>query len=156
MLAIRAGQETWTHARFNDINGTRLGNTAGIFAGAENGNEIPYIPEWKLSAGLGFTAGAWGGSLDLSYYSATWGTGYNNAPRLIDGTTTNAAPSTLDGKVDGLLSVDVNLRYQVTKAFRLVGGIQNLLDKRAIISRAPLGARANAPRTLFLGGELAY
>ena len=66
---------TWTHARFNDIEGSRLGNSAGLFAGASNGNEIPYIPEWKLSAGLGFETGPWGGSLDLSYYSATWGTG---------------------------------------------------------------------------------
>ncbi len=154
-LPVYAGL-SWTHARFNDITRSRLGNKAGIFAGAQNGNEIPYIPEWKLSAGIGFETGLWGGSLDLSYYSATWGTGYNGAPRLIDNSNTLANASTLDGKVDGLLSVDVNLRYQVTKAFRLVGGIQNLLDKRAIISRAPLGARANAPRTLFVGGELAY
>ncbi len=48
------------------------------------------------------------------------------------------------------------MRYQLTKAFKLVGGVQNLLDKRAIISRAPLGPRANAPRTVFFGGEVAF
>ena len=147
---------TWTHARFGDIEGSRLGNSAGLFAGASNGNEIPYIPEWKLSAGLGFETGPWGGSLDLSYYSATWGTGYNAGPRLVDGSGALANPSTLDGKVDGLFTVDLNLRYQLTPSFKLVGGVQNLLDKRAIISRAPLGARANAPRTFFCGGELAF
>ncbi|MEN9653253.1 MAG: hypothetical protein RL303_973, partial [Verrucomicrobiota bacterium] len=147
---------TWTHARFSDIEGSRLGNSAGIFAGASNGNEIPYVPEWKLSAGLGFETGPWGGSLDLSYYSATWGTGYNAGPRLVDGSGALANPSTLDGKVDGLLTVDLNVRYQLTPSFKLVGGVQNLLDKRAIISRAPLGARANAPRTVFFGGELAF
>jgi outer membrane receptor for ferrienterochelin and colicin len=52
--------------------------------------------------------------------------------------------------------MDFNLRYQLTPSFKLVGGVQNLLDKRAIISRAPLGARANAPRTFFCGGELAF
>ena len=147
---------TWTHARFTDIEGSRLGNGAGLFAGAQDGNEIPNIPEWKLSAGIGFETGAWGGSLDLSYYSASWGTGYNGGPRLVDGTNALANPTTLDGKVDGLLTVDVNLRYQLTKNFKLVGGVQNLLDKRAIISRAPLGARANAPRTFFFGGEVAF
>jgi Fe(3+) dicitrate transport protein len=147
---------TWTHARFSDIEGSRLGNSAGIFAGASNGNEIPYVPEWKLSAGLGFETGPWGGSLDLSYYSATWGTGYNAGPRLVDGSGALANPSTLDGKVDGLLTVDLNVRYQLTPSFKLVGGVQNLLDKRAIISRAPLGARANAPRTVFFGGELTF
>ena len=147
---------TWTHARFTDIEGSRLGNSAGIFAGASNGNEIPYIPEWKLSAGIGFETGSWGGSLDLSYYSATWGTGYNGGPRLVDGSGTLANQSAIDGKVDGLLTVDLNLRYQLTKTFKLVGGVQNLLDKRAIISRAPLGPRANAPRTYFFGGEVAF
>lgn len=147
---------TWTHARFGDIEGSRLGNSAGIFAGASNGNEIPYVPEWKLSAGIGFETGPWGGSLDLSYYSATWGTGYNGGPRLVDGSGALANPSAIDGKVDGLLTVDLNVRYQLTKAFKLVGGVQNLLDKRAIISRAPLGPRANAPRTVFLGGEVAF
>jgi Fe(3+) dicitrate transport protein len=147
---------TWTRARFGDIEGSRLGNSAGLFAGASNGNAIPYVPEWKLSAGIGFETGPWGGSLDLSYYSATWGTGYNAGPRLVDGSGALANPSTLDGKVDGLLTLDLNLRYQLTKAFKLVGGVQNLLDKRAIISRAPLGARANAPRTLFFGGEVSF
>ncbi|MEY4444898.1 MAG: hypothetical protein RL444_11 [Verrucomicrobiota bacterium] len=147
---------TWTHARFGDIEGSRLGNSAGIFAGASNGNEIPYVPEWKLSAGIGFETGPWGGSLDLSYYSATWGTGYNGGPRLVDGSGALANPSAIDGKVDGLLTVDLNVRYQLTKAFKLVGGVQNLLDKRAIISRAPLGPRANAPRTVFFGGEVAF
>ncbi|MBM3868406.1 MAG: TonB-dependent receptor [Verrucomicrobia bacterium] len=154
-LPVYAGL-TWTRARFTEIEGSRLGNGAGLFAGAESGNEIPYVPEWKLAAGVGFEQGPWGGSLDLSYYSATWGTGYNGDPRLVDGSGALANPSTIDGKVDGLLTVDLNLRYQLTKAFRLVGGVQNLLDRRAIISRAPLGPRANAPRTLFFGGEVAF
>jgi len=154
-LPVYAGL-TWTHARFDEISGSRLGNSAGIFAGAEVGHEIPYIPEWKLAAGVGLESGPYAGSLDLSYYSSTWGTGYNGDPRLVDGSGALADPSTLDGKVDGLLTVDLNLRWQCTRAFRVVGGVQNLLDRRAIISRAPLGARANAPRTFFLGGELAF
>jgi len=147
---------TWTHARFKDIVGSRLGNSAGIFAGAENGHDIPYIPAWKLAAGAGLESGPYAGSLDLSYYSSTWGTGYNANPRLVDGTSSLADPSAIDGRVDGLLTVDLNLRWQCTRTFRVVGGVQNLLDRRAIISRAPLGGRANAPRTLFLGGELAF
>jgi Fe(3+) dicitrate transport protein len=154
-LPVYAGL-TWTHARFDEISGSRLGNSAGIFAGAEVGHEIPYIPEWKLAAGVGLESGPYAGSLDLSYYSSTWGTGYNGDPRRVDGSGALADPSTIDGKVDGLLTVDLNLRWQCTRAFRVVGGVQNLLDRRAIISRAPLGARANAPRTFFLGGELAF
>ncbi|MEY3392881.1 MAG: hypothetical protein RLZZ322_1730 [Verrucomicrobiota bacterium] len=154
-LPVYAGL-TWTRARFTDVAGSRLGNSAGLFAGAQAGHEIPYVPEWKLSAGAGFEQGAWAGSVDLSYYSATWGTGYNGNPRLTDGSGALADPSAIDGRVEGLFTVDLNLRHQVNAAFRIVGGVQNLLDKRAIISRAPLGPRANAPRTLFLGAELSF
>jgi Fe(3+) dicitrate transport protein len=43
---------TWTHAEFTGIPGNgRLGNSAGLFAGAVNGNDIPYVPEWKLATG---------------------------------------------------------------------------------------------------------
>ena len=44
-------------------------------------NEIPYVPEWKLAAGVGFKAEKWGASLDANYVGSTWGTGYNGDPR---------------------------------------------------------------------------
>ena len=30
---------------------------SSIFAGGRSGNEIPYVPEWKLAAGIGFVEG---------------------------------------------------------------------------------------------------
>lgn len=146
---------TWTHARFAGIDGARLGNGAGVFAGGRDGNEMPYVPEWKLAAGIGFETADWNGSVDLSYASATWGTGYNGDVRQADGGGVGN-PSAMDGRIPGLLTADLNLGRRITRAFRIVGGVQNLFDRREIIGRAPLGPRTNAPRTVFLGGEIRF
>lgn len=146
---------TFTRAEFAGIGGSRLGNGAGIFAGAVNGNEIPYIPEWKLAAGVSLTAGRWALNLDTSFVSSTWGTGYNDDLRINDNGTV-ANPTAVDGKIDSLFLVDLSGHYQVNDSCKLVAGIQNVLDTRKIISRAPLGPRANSPRMLFAGVEIEF
>lgn len=139
---------TYTHAEFAGMTGI-LDSGAGTFAGGRNGNEIPYIPQWKLGTGIGLVLEKWGVNLDASYDSRSWGTGYNDDAR-------SGNPSAMDGKIDPLLVVDLSGHYRVTDEFKLVGGIQNLFDERAIISRAPLGARANAPRMIFAGFEMEF
>jgi Fe(3+) dicitrate transport protein len=148
---------TWTQAEFTGLpEDTRLGNGAGVFAGAVNGNEIPYVPEWKLAAGAAFLAERWTARVDASYSGKTWGTGYNGSPRLNDGATTLANPTAVDGRVDSLFLVDVSGHYDLNANLRLVGGVQNVFDERGIISRLPLGPRANAPRFVFAGAELRF
>ena len=139
---------TYTDAEFADMSGT-LASSAGTFAGGRNGNEIPYIPEWKLGTGIGLAFEKWGVNLDASYYSTSWGTGYNDDVR-------SGNASAMDGKIDALLIFDLTGHYQLNDQIKLVGGIQNLFDERAIISRAPLGARANAPRMIFAGFEAEF
>lgn len=145
---------TWTQAEFTGIP-IRLGNGAGLFAGGRNGNAIPYVPEWKLAAGLALENDAWTLRLDASHVTATWGTGYNGDPRLNDNGTP-ANPTLVDGRIDSLFLLDLTGHYQVNDHLRLLAGVQNLLDERAITSRAPLGPRANAPRWVFVGAELTF
>jgi Fe(3+) dicitrate transport protein len=141
---------TFTNAEFAGMNGV-LAPNAGTFAGGRNGNEIPYIPEWKLATGIGLTAEKWGVNLDASYMSTSWGTGYNDDPRPA-----GSNPSAMDGKIASLLVFDLTGYYQVTDEIKLVAGIQNLFDERAIISRAPLGARGNSPQMIFGGFEAQF
>lgn len=141
---------TFTNAEFAGMNG-ELAPTAGTFAGARNGNEVPYVPEWKLATGIGLTGEKWALNLDASYVSSCWGTGYNDDPRPA-----GANPTAMDGKIDPLLVFDLSGSYQITDEIKLVGGIQNLFDERAVLSRAPLGSRSNAPRMLFAGFEAAF
>lgn len=141
---------TYTNAEFANMRGT-LAPNAGTFAGGRNGNEIPYIPEWRFAAGVAYVAEKWRVNLDAAYVSTSWGTGYNDDPRPA-----GSNPSAIDGKVDSLLIFDLTGHYQVTDNVRLVGGVQNLFDERGIISRAPLGSRANAPQTIFAGVEASF
>lgn len=151
---------TYTQAEFKDINGS-LANTAGLFAGARNGADIPYIPEWKLATGVSFITENWGINLDASFTSSSWGTGYNNDVRIdtTPGSPTLGLPgnpSAVDGRIDALFLVDLTGHYKLNENFKLVGGIQNILDTQKIVSRAPLGARANAPRMIFGGIEATF
>ncbi|MCD8482298.1 MAG: TonB-dependent receptor [Verrucomicrobia bacterium] len=148
---------TWTHATFTGLpDNARLGNGAGVFAGAINGSRIPYVPEWKLGTGVALQAERWTTRIDLSYSGKTWGSGYNERPRLDDGAQTLATPTAVDGRIDSLLIVDITGHYELNDNVRLVGGIHNLFDERGIISRLPLGPRANAPRFLFAGAEIRF
>lgn len=138
---------TYTRARFDLPGGVRL--TDGVFSGAENGSEIPYIPEWKLAAGIGLTGEAWAVRLDASYVTSTWGSGWNGRPPT-------GTPTSTDGEIDSLLLFDLSGHYQLNETLKLVGGIQNLLDQRALVSRHPQGPRGNAPRMIFAGVEMTF
>ncbi|MCW1883196.1 TonB-dependent receptor [Luteolibacter flavescens] len=138
---------TYTHARFDVPAGQRL--TGGLFAGAVDDNEIPYIPEWRLAVGVGITGEKWAVNLDASYMSSTWGTGWN-------GTTPTGIPSAVNGKIDSLVLVDLTGHYRVNDNLKLVGGVQNLFDERGLVSRHPQGPRGNAGQTLFGGVEVTF
>lgn len=138
---------TYTRARFDLPGGVRL--TDGVFSGAENGSEIPYIPEWKLAAGIGLTGEAWAVRLDASYVTSTWGSGWNGRPPT-------GTPTSTDGEIDSLLLFDLSGHYQLNETLKLVGGIQNLFDQRALVSRHPQGPRGNAPRMIFAGVEMTF
>lgn len=146
---------TWTSAQFTDIP-NRLANDAGLFAGARNGNDIPYVPEWKLAAGAAYVAQKWTARIDVSYVTKTWGTGYNGEVRVENDGVTPSNPTAVDGRIDSLFLVDLTGHYDVNEHLRLVGGVQNVFDERGITSRAPLGPRANAPRFVFAGAEVRF
>lgn len=138
---------TYTNARFDLPSDARL--TGGIFAGAEDGSEIPYIPEWRLAAGIGVSGDKWAVNLDASYVTSTWASGWN-------GDTPTGTPTSTDGKIDSLLLFDLSGHYQVNEHVKLVSGVQNIFDERALVSRHPQGPRGNSPRMLFAGAEITF
>jgi len=140
---------TWTSAEFKGTTAGFSGGGDGIYAGGADGNEIPYIPEWKLSAGIGFHTGKWGVNLDGSFASETWGTGYNGDAR-------SGTQTTRDGSIPSLVLFDLSGFHQLNENLRLVAGVQNLLDRQEIVSRVPDGPRANAPRMIYAGFEASF
>ncbi|MEX1115903.1 MAG: TonB-dependent receptor [Akkermansiaceae bacterium] len=140
---------TWTKAEFKNTTAALAGGGDDVYAGGKDGNEIPYVPEWKLAAGIGYVAENWGVNLDANYASSTWGTGYNGDARV-------GTPSIRDGETDALLIFNLSANYRINENFKLLAGVHNLFDERGIVSRIPEGPRANSPRTLYTGIEAKF
>ena len=140
---------TWTNAEFTGTTAGLAGGGDGIYAGGRNGNEIPYVPEWKLAAGAGFETEKWGANLDAIYSGTSWGTGYNDDLRTGNQTSR-------DGKIDALLLFSFSAYYQINEHLKLLAGVQNIFDERGIVSRIPEGPRANAPRMIYAGFETRF
>ena len=136
---------TWTSATLE--NSLAAGGGEDILAGGVPGAEIPYVPEFKVTAGIGLEAEKWGLDLSTSYVSDTFGTAQNrNSPK----------DSSRQGRIDGGFTVDLAAYYQITDSVRLVGGVHNLLDETMIVSRIPEGPRVNAPRQFYAGVEFEW
>lgn len=141
---------TWTRAEFQGTTPGLAGGGDGIYAGGQDGNEIPYLPEWKLAAGIGVVAENWGVNLDANYSGTTWGTGFNGDAR------TTGNQTSRDGSIDALLIFNFAAHYQINENFTLLAGVHNLFDERGIVSRIPEGPRANASRMIYAGFETRF
>jgi Fe(3+) dicitrate transport protein len=134
---------TWTQSELKDALAT--GGGENILAGGKPGAALPYVPEWKLAAGVGLKAARWGLDLAATYSSDTHGTVRElNAPD----------DSSRQGRIEGGVIVDVSGYFQIRKGFRLLSGLNNVFDKQLITSRIPEGPRSSAPRFAYVGLEL--
>ena len=117
---------TWTSAEFKNTTAAVAGGGDAVYAGGRDGNEIPYVPEWKLAAGVSVTGEKWAVNLDMTYAGTSWGTGWNGTPRVdIVGTPANEGVATIrDGKIDSLLLFDLSGHYQVTENVKLLAGVE--------------------------------
>lgn len=140
---------TWTSAEFKGTTPGLAGGGDGVYSGGRDGNEIPYVPEWKLAAGIGYVAEKWGANLDAIYAGTSWGTGYNDDIRT-------GKQTSRDGQIDALLVFNLSAYYQLNEHIKLLAGVQNLFDERALVSRIPEGPRANAPRMIYAGFETQF
>ena len=141
---------TWTDATLDnaltggageDIYGD--GNGGPGIAGAD----MPYIPEWKLAAGIGLETENWGLDIAATYVSDTYGTALNAA---------SPVDSSRQGRVDGGIIVDLAAYYQLNDRVKILGGVQNVFEEVMITSRIPEGPRANAPRMFYVGVEILW
>lgn len=136
---------TWTQSEFKTA--IASGGEGGIWDGAVAGNQLPYVPEWKLAAGIGFATDQWGVNLDATYTGSQYGTGNNfSAP----------VTSSRQGKLDSFVLVDLSGYYQINDNWRVLAGVNNLFDEDYISSRVPHGPRNARGRHLYTGFELKF
>ncbi|MBU6180184.1 MAG: TonB-dependent receptor, partial [Verrucomicrobia bacterium] len=141
---------TWTSATLNEALVAGGGeNIYGDGAGGPGipGAAIPYIPEWKVAAGVGLETDVWGVDLAATYVSDAFGTALNSPVPVT---------SARQGQIDGGMIVDLGAYYRLNETTKLIGGVHNLFEEVMITSRIPEGARANAPREFYLGFEMLW
>lgn len=148
-LPVRFGA-TWTQSEITSD--AASGDAESIFSGGRPGNELPYIPEWTATAGVGLEYRRFGLYLDATYTGDMYGTASNSTePVDFDGN-----PDARYGMTEEAVVVDLSLQYQMNDNVRLIAGISNLTDEEYIVSRLPYGARSNQPRSYFGGLEIRF
>ena len=111
------------------------------------GANLPYIPEWKLAAGVGLETDTWGLDLTATYISDAFGTALNSPVPVT---------SSRQGLIDGGVLVDLSGYFQINDRTRLIGGVHNVFEEVMVTSRIPEGARSNSPREFYVGFEMLW
>ena len=141
---------TYTHSELKTDSSSASADS--IFSGGRAGNEVPYIPEFSLSAGIGIEYGDFGVYLDASYTPETFGTASNTTSLR----TPEGKPDSRFGKTDEALILDLSARWKATDNISVLAGVSNLLGEEYISSRIPLGPRAGEPRAFYGGVEITF
>ncbi|MFN0126462.1 MAG: TonB-dependent receptor family protein [Verrucomicrobiales bacterium] len=148
-LPLRFGA---TYTQSEITSDTPSGDAESIFSGGRPGNELPYIPEFTATAGIGIEYAGFGLYLDATYTDEMYGTASNGTkPADLDGN-----PDARYGLTEEAIIVDLSLQYQVNESIRLIAGISNLTGEEYVVSRLPYGPRGNQPRSYFGGLEIRF
>lgn len=146
---------TYTNAEIaNDSNAT--GDPESIFSGGRDGAELPYIPEFQVSATAGLEGARWSLSLRALYVDEAFATALNTDEEVIlggDAGNPQLVPDARGGKIDSQFVIDLTARYAITDKVSLFANAFNLLDREYIASRLPEGPRPGAPQTFLTGVE---
>ena len=138
---------TWTEAEFES--GASSADGESIFSGAKPGNEVPYIPEFQLHAGIGYASGRYRVNLDGTYVGESHASGANGAsPYNYAGKFDSRY-----GEVDSYFVADLTLRYNVSDATNVFATARNVFDEEYVVGRLPQGARPGMPQQLLFGVE---
>ena len=129
---------TWTDAEVTEDSETR---------NVLEGDTLADIPEKVAALSLGVVhPSGWDSYLNASYYDQTCST-Y---------TCDRAGVDDRFLRTDDLFLVDWTAGYRLFEGLRVYAKLNNLFDEQVIVSRKPDGARANMPRTAYLGADWSF
>ena len=140
---------TYTDASFQSNIGTT--GAGSIFAGAVDGNKVPYISDYVVSLGAGLIYKKLNVNFDANYTSEAFADGRNQASNV----NTSGTPSERFGKIDDQYTIDAAVGYQINNKVRLFSNFKNITNSRFIVSRQPQGPRPNLPFSMMAGLEFA-
>ena len=141
---------TYTDARLDGP--AKSTDPESIFSGGQDGNRVPYVPEYQIFFGTGLEIERFGIYLDVTYVPSVFTTASNTTQQI------DAAgnPDARFGKTDAYALLDLALHYQAIGNVKLFTGVKNLLDREYLYSRHPHGPRPGAPRMFYGGLEVQF
>lgn len=142
---------TWTRAVL--VGDSLSLDNESIFAGGQDGDRVPYIPEFSVRASLSIEAEAWAAGASLSWKDSSYSTASTTTHPTNPIT---GGPDVRFGKVDASFSVDLFANWQINRFASLFLNINNVTDKEQSTSRHPYGLRPGAPRQFLAGLNLRY
>lgn len=154
-MGLSYGLPMFVSATYTDAsieNASTSGNAESIFSGGSNGNDVPYIPDFQISFGMGYKAQQWGIDAVATYVDSSFGSA-SNTTQQID---SQGNPDARFGKIDSFFTVDLSGYYELRDGVKVVGGVQNAFDEEYLSSRLPLGPRPGKPRTFYAGLEAQF
>lgn len=141
---------TYTNAELDG--NSQSGDAESIFAGGMDGNDVPYLPDYQLSAGARLDFGKWGVDVIGTYVDET----YTTASNTDDQVNVDGDPDARFGKTDSYFGVDVAVWCNLTDHAKITGTVRNLFDEEYIVSRHPHGPRPGRGRSALVGVEVDF
>ncbi|MSP25809.1 MAG: TonB-dependent receptor [Myxococcales bacterium] len=129
---------TFTASRFL----TSFASENPSWGNVEVGDALPYVPAHQLAVTVG-----------LEHAERA---GVDVGVTFVDSMREHAGSGTASDteRTDAHAVLDAAMHWQATKALRLYGKAENLLDAEYLTSRRPFGARPGRPRFLYVGAKL--
>lgn len=135
---------TWTEARC--AGGASSADAESIFSGCEEGNRIPYVPQFQFALGGGLHFEKFGFDTQFAWVDSTYTTGSNTRDQVRVAADGSLVPDSRFGTTDSYATLDVSGYWQFSESVRLIVGIQNLADEDYLASRHPHGPRSGRGR----------
>lgn len=129
---------------------SRSADPESLFAGGQDGNRIPYVPEFQVNFTAGVESGPWGAYATFTYVSET----YSNAAETgAEVNPVTGEPDARFGRIDSYAVVDLSAFYRLGRGVELFATAKNLFEEEYMASRHPHGPRPGAPRLISGGVE---
>ena len=142
---------TYTRATLDGDSNSQ--DVESIFAGGQDGNRVPYIPEFQVNFSTGLEYEKFSAYLNATYVGSTFSTAANSTDEI----NPNAGgPDIRFGKTDSHLTVDLSFNYEIRSGLEIFGVVSNLFDQHYIASRHPHGPRPGPPRLATFGMKYSF
>lgn len=142
---------TYTNATFDGNEATST-DPDSIFAGAEDGHHVPYIPEWQAAFSAGLEWDRFRGYAGVTWTDETFTTASNTEEQF----DLDSNPDARFGTTDSYFLVDLSAYFKIRENLELFGTVKNVLDEEYVVSRHPYGARPGPPRQFLAGLDFTF